>query len=137
MGCTFRYKIKRDKGAAVEAARQDLYNWVESKGGYDKFYYPWRLANHLCVVYPENYKGRKHKASAEYIGIGMCGVGECLVFHHDIPWFSHLPPEVLSIARECFERHGVVDVWWAIIGEEGQGQDFVEAMYPELEWARP
>ena len=56
-----------------------------------------------------------------------------MVTHHDVPWFSHLAPEVLAETKECFERHGVLDIWSAIVRENGHGLDVVTQLWPDIE----
>jgi len=131
MGFTFRFPVSREKAAQVEAVIAELFAWVEVKGGYDHFYLPWRLANHLTVVHPEHYK--KGDSTGQYIGVDLLQPGEVLVFHHDVPWLWQLPPEVLAKAKECFEKHDVVQVWWAIVKENGAGTDLIDRLWPEIE----
>ena len=132
MGFTFRMKIERDKAPLVKAAIQDLYDWVDKHGGYDGMYLPWRLVNHMSVVLPEN--DFDSKEVREYVcGGERLSEGEALVFHHDIPWLWRLSPEVMAKARECFEKHGVIDIWWNIIKENCEGTDLIDQLLPDLE----
>jgi len=127
MGFAFYLKINRDKAALVEAARDELYEWIEGRGGYERMYLPWRLANHMTVIYPED------NGSKEYFGPFWPNEGEALVFHHDIPWLWRLSPEVMAKARECFEKHDVIDIWWNIIKENSEGTDLIDQILPDLE----
>lgn len=96
MGIVFKVKVNLETGDRIRASRDELLSWLKSKNAYRTAYYDWRLVKYLEIMdFP-------------------C---EVVVFHHDLPPPNQVTPEMCKQAKECFEKNGVLHVWWWIILE--------------------
>ena len=60
----------------------------------------------------------------ENFGKEFPGEGEILLYCWEIPWLWKFPPEIIATVASIFEKHDVIDVWWAIYWKRNSRQRY-------------
>ena len=62
----------------------------------------------------------------DYFSDDFPNEGEVLLYCWETPWLWKFTPETKEIIAKVFEKHGVIEVWWAIVGDNTKSNDAMD-----------
>jgi hypothetical protein len=139
-------KVAREKCESIEGAVVELREWAKRSDIEAELRYLTQELSDIQVIKPEQrdetywYEIKQtlcgevripKETYSQNFGEEFPKEGEILVYCWEIPWLWKFRPATIAKVAECFERHGVLEVWWDIIGYNSKVNDLHDRFWRE------